>query len=389
MASVKDLTPYGIHLESCRHISQNDYENLVRQGCRPEVGDVLIAKDGATALDTVCEIKLPVDTVLLSSIAILRPNPDIVHSTFLRYWLDSATNRTYMKNAFTTGAAIPRVVLKDFKRVELQIPPLPTQRKIAAILSAYDDLIENNTRRIKILEEMAQTIYREWFVNFRFPEHEKVKMVESELGMIPEGWEVKKIGDVVAYLNRGVPPKYDDKSHSLVINQKCIRSGTVDIKHARRHTTRVAKEKMVQFGDVLINSTGVGTLGRVAQFYDHIIDCTIDTHVTLARPSDCVSIDYFGFCLLDMQNIFDHMGAGTTNQTELSRTNIACSPIIIPRKGLQDRFGTLVSPLRTLSTLLRKHNENLRHTRDMLLPKLISGEVDVTELDINVKEFEI
>ena len=80
---------------------------------------------------------------------------------------------------------------------EFSTPPLNTQRKIAAVLSAYDDLIENNTRRIEILEEMAQAIYREWFVEFRFPGHEQVPMVESELGLIPQGWEVVKISDIV------------------------------------------------------------------------------------------------------------------------------------------------------------------------------------------------
>ena len=81
--------------------------------------------------------------------------------------------------------------------MEIPIPPLPTQRKIAAILSNYDDLIENNTRRIKILEEMAGTIYREWFVEFRFPGHENVKMVESELGLIPQGWEVVTASEAI------------------------------------------------------------------------------------------------------------------------------------------------------------------------------------------------
>src|SRR6266550_4307399 len=116
MASVKDLTPFGIRLESCRHILDEDFEKLVRQGCQPVKGDVLIAKDGATALDTVCEIKRNDDVVLLSSVAILRPNPAIIDSGFLRHYLDSPTTRSYLKGSFISGAAIPRVVLKDLKR---------------------------------------------------------------------------------------------------------------------------------------------------------------------------------------------------------------------------------------------------------------------------------
>jgi type I restriction enzyme S subunit len=233
---------------------------------------------------------------------------------------------------------------------------------------------------------MAHAIYREWFVNFRFPGHENVKIVESELGLIPEGWEVKQIGDVTAYLNRGVAPKYDETSDSIVINQKCVRDGMIDIRRARRHTTRVIQEKLLQFGDVLINSTGVGTLGRVAQVYDHIVDCTVDTHVTIVRPSDCLSLDYFGFYLMGMQAEFDRMGAGTTNQTELSRSSISCCSITLPPKKLQECFSALTSPIRKLSIMLQKQNDNLSRTRDLLLPKLVSGEVGVSEIDIDFGE---
>ena len=98
----------------------------------------------------------------------------------------------------STGATVKSSKHENIRNLELPKlpPPLPTQRKIAAVLSAYDDLIENNTRRIKILEEMASAIYREWFVEFRFPGHEGVEMVESELGLIPQGWEVKQLGEV-------------------------------------------------------------------------------------------------------------------------------------------------------------------------------------------------
>ena len=96
------------------------------------------------------------------------------------------------------GAAQPTDQrLRYLQAFEVRVPPLPTQRKIASILSAYDDLIENNTRRIAILEEMAQAIYREWFVNFRFPGHENVKLVDSPLGQIPEGWEADDDSDDV------------------------------------------------------------------------------------------------------------------------------------------------------------------------------------------------
>ena len=103
---------------------------------------------------------------------------------------------------FNSGAAVPTLNRNDLDTLELKIHDLPTQRKIAAILGAYDDLIENNTRRIEILEEMAGALYREWFVEFRFPGHENVKMVESELALIPQGWEVGILGDIIENIKK-------------------------------------------------------------------------------------------------------------------------------------------------------------------------------------------
>lgn len=115
MASVKDLTRHGIELRGCKRISHADFDMLKRQGCQPEYGDVLIAKDGNSALDTVCVHRLDENVVLLSSIAILRPNKQVLPD-FLRYYLDSPNTRALLKSGFRSGSAIPRVVLKDFKR---------------------------------------------------------------------------------------------------------------------------------------------------------------------------------------------------------------------------------------------------------------------------------
>src|SRR5207344_848231 len=120
---------------------------------------------------------------------------------FLSYFL-----RTLNLANQNVAGAVPGLNRNALHLLPVSIPPLPTQRKIAAILSAYDDLIENNTRRIAILEEMAQSLYREWFVHFRFPGHEKKRLVESELGLIPEGWEVKAFSEIVQIQRKGIDP---------------------------------------------------------------------------------------------------------------------------------------------------------------------------------------
>ena len=165
MASVKDMTDYGLNLNSARKISQKDYEDLVKQGCKPEKGDVLIAKDGSV-LEVICSVDENINAVLLSSIAILRPNPQIIDTYFLKYYLRSPNILNYMKTHFVSGAVIQRVVLKDFKKVSIEIPNLSVQKKISKILDTLDKKILNLNHTNQTLESIAQAIFKSWFINF-------------------------------------------------------------------------------------------------------------------------------------------------------------------------------------------------------------------------------
>jgi type I restriction enzyme, S subunit len=194
MASVKDLTRFGVDLSSARLISGEDFENLVKQGCRPEVGDVLIAKDGNSALDTVCNVSSPLDAVLLSSVAILRPNLAKIDTDFLKFYLSSSDVIDYLKSTFISGAAIPRVVLRDFKKAEINIPPLTAQTEIVSVLNAVENriflLLETNAT----LEAIAQALFKSWFVDFD-PVRAKLEgrapegMDEATAALFPDGFE--------------------------------------------------------------------------------------------------------------------------------------------------------------------------------------------------------
>lgn len=297
---------------------------------------------------------------------------------FLYYWLQCQSQR--FSNA-AYGAAIQNINTMIMKETEIFLPSLQTQRRIASILSAYDDLIENNTRRIAILEEMARRIYEEWFVRFRFPGHEQVKMVESELGLIPEGWKVTNLDAVSEYINRGLTPKYDDLADGVVINQKCIRGQKLSYELVRRQSKPVPADKRVRYGDVLVNSTGVGTLGRVAQVLAERPNCTVDTHVTIVRPGKQVTTHFYGLALLAREEYFEQQGVGATGQTELGRGRIAETTFLLPPLVVQEQFDELVAPMRQMTVTLTSKNANLRATRDLLLPKLISGEIGLTQGD--------
>jgi len=296
---------------------------------------------------------------------------------FLYYWMQGTDCMNQLNEVKGLTDMADYVSLSNQRRMWLSAPDLAVQRRIADVLSAYDELIDNNQRRIQILESMARALYREWFVNFRFPGHEKVRRVPSELGEIPEGWRCATIGECASYINRGLSPNYLETGGSLVINQKCIRDQRLSLDPARRQSKPIPDEKRVRFGDVLVNSTGVGTLGRVAQVYQNVENCTVDSHVTIVRPGETVDADFFGCALMARQDEFERLGIGATNQTELGRSAIAGLSFALPGSRLQQQFGSLVRPMRAAVQVDLAKIENLRRTRDLLLPRLLSGQIEV------------
>jgi type I restriction enzyme S subunit len=277
-----------------------------------------------------------------------------------------------------SGAAQPSLNRNFVYPLRVRIPCPSIQRRIVSILGAYDDLIEVNRRRIALLEDMARRLFEEWFVRFRFPGHEGSVIVETPDGPpLPERWVRHTIGELSAYLSRGIAPKYDETAPTLVVGQKCIRDQRLSLDPARKQSRSAPREKLVKPGDVLINSTGVGTLGRVAQAESVPDGLTVDTHVTIVRPREELDRDFFGLALLRIEPLFERMGAGATGQTELNRTRIANVMIAVPPESLQARFGHQARPLRVLSCQLAAQNDLLAASRDLLLPRLISGELSV------------
>ncbi len=272
------------------------------------------------------------------------------------------------------GAAQNNLNATQVKGFEISVPRLVRdQTLIADVLSAYDDLIENNRRRIKLLEDAARLLYREWFVRLRFPGHEHVKVVDG----VPEGWALTNIGEVASFVGRGITPQYDDEANGWVINQKCIRDGLLSMGPARRQRKVVPEQKIVRRGDVLINSTGEGTLGRVAQVIEEMSNCTVDSHVTIVRPSEVFGALYLGQALMAKEALLKTMGRGATNQTELARGDIEALPILVPGHSIRAEFENFCESLYPQISTLMEQNDKLRQARDLLLPRLMSGELTV------------
>lgn len=275
---------------------------------------------------------------------------------------------------------VSRFQYTTFKKfTEFNLPSLPIQRKIAAVLSAYDDLIENNNRRIALLEKMGEELYREWFVRLRFPGHESTKIVKG----IPEGWIVESIGSVSKLVKRGISPVYDESSSSLVLNQKCIRNGKVNLGPARKHSSKVPNEKFLQKFDVLVNSTGVGTLGRVAIFSAEAESLTVDSHVTIARANpDKIDRLYYAGILCTKQEYFENLAIGATGQVELNKDGIERVQFLLPPNELQKHFSRQKTGLLQLIEKTQQKQAALTLSRDRLLTRLMAGKIDLESLDI-------
>ncbi|MEN1579721.1 restriction endonuclease subunit S [Pseudomonas aeruginosa] len=303
--------------------------------------------------------------------------PDLLDKRFL-YWVFNSSPVRAQIRATATGAKVKHTAPERIKKVRFMAPELREQQAVAFVLDSYDELIATNQRRIALLEGAARRLYREWFVQLRFPGHELVPVKDR----VPEGWGKSSIAEQTSFLNRGIAPKYDDTAKGWVINQKCIRDGRLLFEPARRQSKDVKPERLVRLGDVLINSTGAGTLGRVAQVRSPLVDCTVDTHVTIARPLNDDSATYFGQALLSLESVFAQMGKGATNQLELGRADIGAMEIWRPPLEIQREFHRLAWPMLEQAEQLATANKALAKARDLLLPKLMSGQLDVSGIPL-------
>ncbi|RPJ14577.1 MAG: restriction endonuclease subunit S [Deltaproteobacteria bacterium] len=314
---------------------------------------------------------LGIDACFPDSVIGFIPKPEKADARFIKYLFDALLQRRFQR--FTQGAAQDNLSQEKLLSLKFPTPDLRTQKRIADILSTYDDLIENNRRRIQLLEQSARLLYKEWFVRLRFPGYAYVKIKDG----VPEGWTQKTINELSSYLNRGITPKYDDDSTGIVVNQKCVRERLVNLDLARRQAKEVPKGKLVKFGDVLVNSTGEGTLGRVAQLTFEIENCTVDSHITIVRPAKGVPVYYFGLYLTSLESYFSTMGRGATNQTELSRSTIGDISMLVPASVLAKEFEGLVDPIYQQINRLIVQNKKLTEARDLLLLRLMNGEIEV------------
>ncbi len=402
MASVKDLTRFGVNLKSARLISQEDFELLVKQGCKPSLGDVLIAKDGNSALDTVCSVDSELDAVLLSSVAILRPNPELLDSHFLKFYLSSPDVIDYLKANFISGAAIPRVVLRDFKKAEISLPPLGEQKKIASVFQALDDRIALLRETNATLEAIAQALFKSWFVDFD-PVHANAgtqapslppeiqalfpaTFTDSPQGPIPEGWEWRDLADVTEILN-GFAFKSEDyvskEDGIFVLRTTNFSDSGFAVKlekdvYLPENFLESHKKYLCQPFDFHLVMVGA-SVGHTSLLLPHLLPAFRNQNMWCFREKTGFPSKFFIHEVVKA-NITDALRSTSGSAREFFRKgDFGARKVLVPNNSVLSIFEEHVSLLKGRLAVNSEKIEYLSETRDTLLPRLISGQLRLPE----------
>jgi type I restriction enzyme S subunit len=271
-----------------------------------------------------------------------------------------------------SGAVFNSINKMQIEAIEIPLPPLQEQKRIS-------DILGKAFAGIKIAKENAEKNLknsREFFNSF-------LNDIFANPG---EGWEVKKLGEICSYLSRGISPKYIDQGGVCVLNQKCVRNHIVSKDQARRHDLKVKpviSERFIQFGDVLVNSTGTGTLGRVAQVRNIPIEpTTVDSHVTIVRPKPGkFFLNFFGYMLVFIEEQIKQAGEGCGGQTELSRTVLANNFLVsyptsvIDQKNIVVILDEVLLKTKQLENIYQQKLTALDELKKSILEKAFCGEL--------------
>ena len=314
---------------------------------------------------------------------IFREKENVSDANYLYYLISSTIVKDPAIKSMSGATGRQRANLDEIKQIEVLDISLKNQQKIAKVLSNYDDLIENNNKRINILEEMAQKIYKEWFVDFKFPGHETITFKQTELGDIPTNWEVANIEKYYNTSSGGTPSRkqfsyYDNGNINWIKTGELKNTFVID-------TEEKITEKAIKNSSAKVFPTNTVTLAM----YCGMGDISIMSKPMATNQACCVflpkydyleyTFTYLFFCNITKEMINISFGAAQQN---LSQEVIKAYIVKFPNKEILLNFNKIIKPVfENIKNLLNK-NQTLKQTRDILLPRLISGEIDVEKLEV-------
>jgi len=350
---------------------------------------------------------------------------DKVNPYFVNYFFRSHLGQhRLLENASQVGVPAIAKASTSVKVIMVPCPSLEDQTRVVEHLKSLDDKIKLNLQMNETLDAMAQEFFKSWFVDFdpvidnalaagnaipdefaeRAAQRKSIERKDNldihslfpdefelteEIGWIPKGWIISTLDDLTTELRRGISPKYTEVDGVRVVNQRCIRNHSIDYSVCRLNdaTIRKVDGRYLEVGDVLVNSTGVGTLGRMAQVFYLDEPAVVDSHVTVVRPNTELVKPYtFGRLMLSIEPLVESMGLGSTGQTELSRVHLGELVVCIPPIELQEFVEKSFLSYSDKSAFNIQQNITLAKLRDTLLPKLMSGELRIPDAAALVDE---
>lgn len=367
---ISNITKDGhIDLTDIKYISEEDLPKWTKR-VTPKCGDIVFSYEASLNLYAI--IPDGFWGCLGRRMALIRPDEEKAHGKYLYYYFFSPEWRATIAANTITGATVDRIPIAKFPDFPIRLPEIEKQRRIADILSKYDDLIENNKKQIKFLEEAAHRLYKEWFVDLRFPGYEGTEIADG----IPTGW-IETTIDSFIKLQSGYAFKsssFDDAGIYKIVTIKNVQDGVFDGDNVNKIVDvpdKMPSHCKLQEGDSLLSLTG--NVGRV---------CTVigDNYLLNQRVAKIASdYPYFSYCLLRSEKMFHDMNnlANGAAQQNLSPIRTGQMKVIKPDNEVLLKFEQMVKPILEKKIVLNRDILVATHARDRLLPKLMSGEIEV------------
>ncbi len=369
-----NIRPFHFDLIDVKFISDAFHHKLRKSALRP--GDVVVVRTGYPGTAAVVPKTLPISNC--SDLVIVRPSKNL-NPHFITAVFNSSFGQTLVSGN-TVGAAQQHFNITVAKELRFRIPPKPVQDKIAAILSAYDELIENNKRRVSLLEKLAEEIYSEWFVRLRFPGYEKARKIKG----IPAGWGIKKLGEL-ARTQYGYTASADmEEQGPKFLRITDIVPAAIDWELVPRCKIEERDEEkyLLYEGDIVVARTGatVGYAKRINKYHPKAVFASYLVRLIPKRKSDAIflglSVERCAF------KDFISMFVTGAAQPQANATTMALFPLLYPPESVLDGFNRIAEPILDQKEILLNQAAALSQARDFILPRLISGKLSVENLDI-------
>jgi type I restriction enzyme S subunit len=333
--------------------------------------DIMIGRYGPPVFQILKGLEGAYNVALMKAV----PNENLLSKDYIYLFLKYSKIQEYIIHLSQRAAGQTGVNKEAIEDYPILVPPLLEQNRIVSslngIFTSIDKAKANVEQNLKNVKELFDSYLHSVFENG------------------DEGWQEKTLGEICELINRGISPKYLGNNGTIVLNQKCIRDHKISFEQSRFHdgvSKKISPEKMIRLGDVLINSTGTGTLGRVAQIKEEFKNVTVDSHVTIVRPkSGLFYLDFFGWALIFIEDEIAKRGEGCGGQTELARSTLKNDFLICFPKSLKTqqsiagRLEILSAKTKKLEAIYQKKINNLDELKKSILQKAFNGELKTSK----------